>query len=95
MRLVEHHVVPDTFVTSLARIERVGGGNLRFVFTTRQHSTIYEDGRVENVICAKIVINRKATARAAKAALMAVFGMGGVVDEISIDAEETDIEQHG
>lgn len=93
--LTEHHVVPDTFVTGLARIERVGGGNLRFVFTTRQHSTVFSDGRIENVITAKIVINRKATATAAKAALLAVFGVGGVVGDIAIDAEEVEIEQHG
>lgn len=85
--LCENVAVPDTFVTGLARIERVGGGNLRFTFSVTQRSTIFEDARKERVIVARIVISARAALVAAKAAIVAAFGIGGIVEDIPIDRD--------
>lgn len=87
MQLAEHVVVPDVFVTGLARVERVGGGCLRFTFFTRQRSVIFTDGRAELIVTARIVIPVTATCSAAKIALMASLGVGGVIDDVMVDPE--------
>lgn len=51
LHLIEPIAVPDTFVSGLAEVENLGGGNFRFVFYTKQHDAW--------VISAKLIGSRE------------------------------------
>ena len=54
--LLELFGVPDTFVTGLASVENVGGGNWRFTFFTTQEM----HGQHEHVVVAKLIMSAEA-----------------------------------
>lgn len=83
--LTEHVSVPDIFVSGLARIEDVGGGNLRFTFYAYQESVIFSDRRREKVVVARLIMPASEVGKAAQAAQMAASGLAGVVNAIPID----------
>lgn len=83
--LAEPVVVPDVFVSGLARIEEIGGGVLRFTFFANQRSTAMPDERNEHVIVARIVMPLNAVKDAAYAAIIAVEGVQGIVNDIVVE----------
>lgn len=52
VELHEPFSVPDIFVEGIGRIERLSGGNLRFVLYAQQEAP---DGRKERIVVAKLV----------------------------------------
>jgi hypothetical protein len=85
MALVEPVVIRDTFVSGLARIEDVGGGNFRFTFYTTQRSTLFTDERVEHVVVARIVMPKDAVTAANAATLAAIKGVSGIIGKVVVD----------
>jgi hypothetical protein len=83
--LAEPVVIPDIFASGLARIEDIGGGNLRFTFYTTQRSTLFVDERPEHVIVERLVMPLGAVQQAIQAALIAIEGVQGVVNDIVLD----------
>jgi hypothetical protein len=75
--LVEHVAVQDIFVSGLARIDDIGGGNLRFTFFTKQRSSMFLDERTENVVTLRIVMHAAAACDGSKASLCAVSEFPG------------------
>lgn len=83
--LTEPVVVPDIFVSGLARIEEVGGGNLRFTFFTNQRSTDYLDERPQHTLVLRFVMHVSAVRDASQATEMVLEGIHGVVNDIVLD----------
>lgn len=50
--LVEDGVVPEVFVSGIARIERLSGGMVRITFYSERHT---DQGEMEHVTAAKII----------------------------------------
>ena len=83
--LAEPVVVPDIFASGLARIEEIGGGNLRFSFYVRQRSTVYKDERYEHMLVARIIMHTDAVKSANHATRVALEGVQGIVQDIVLE----------
>lgn len=83
--LAEPVVIPDIFASGLARIEDIGGGNLRFTFYTTQRSTLFVDERPEHVVVERLIMPLSAVQQAVQATLIAMEGVQGVVYDIMVE----------
>lgn len=61
MRLTEPYAVADIFVCGLGRVEMLKGGNVRFTHFAEQ---MLDDGTVERIVVARIVMPVEAVAEA-------------------------------
>jgi hypothetical protein len=86
--LVEHVAVQDIFVSELARIEDVGGGNLRFTFTTKQRSTTFLDERKEDVVTLRVVMHAASVTEAARESLVAASEFPGIQTGTLLDMKK-------
>jgi hypothetical protein len=77
-QMIDAYGVQDVFITGLGSIEQVGGGCLRFVFFSEQHS----GDRDERFVVARLVLPMEAVGPAALAALKAI-GMKMITDPAS------------
>lgn len=84
--VTEHGPVQDFYVSGLAGIEDVGGGNLRFTFYVVKKSRMYHDRRMEKVLCQiAVVMHGEAAEIGAQATLLAKAGLQGVIHGIRVD----------
>lgn len=68
--LSEPAIVPDTFVSGLAEAEDLGDGNFRFTLYAKQKS--FQDGQIEHVIVARLIMPAPAVMASIKTTMKAM-----------------------
>ncbi len=71
-RLIEPYAVQDTYVSGLAEVEDIGGGNYRFTFFCREHHDDHEEWTVVAKLIAPLEAVPPAVIKTARAVGMSL-----------------------
>lgn len=70
--IVEPVTIHDTYVSQLARIEKLSGGNIRFTFVTEHED---DTGKPVKVVCLRIIMHAEDVLSAARISLITAGGI--------------------